>query len=632
MKWAVRKNHKCGKYLMQVSSAIIGGCFVAQAMAVPVPQKFLSQIDASKPITSATKQNQATYKVLQLQLNGLEGLLSKSIDGVGDAGALGQGFDTFRELNRGYCMTGQEREIPSRTLADISIDGTYTHERLVRDISRSASGSFSYSAFSASASSEFSRYTVEDDKSLVFIYKNRFFGPVRKFTNFSLDTAGAGQSPFISGDWTEFRKRCGDRFLEELQIGGGLYYSIKLVFNSLYDKQTIKRSGNASFGSFSASGSFKKTIETTRINGQIVIRAIQSGGDVTGLGRLMLDSNSGGADAVVSCNFNDMTACQKFIGNMITYAGATFPDQLAQTTNVPNVIGYGYLDYATLGAPDVLPPPAGLTNDFVNDPVWIKRRELAQEATELASQIDNAIALETLYGSKLDSSNKTIVSNIRVNKLEKNHEMLSVVGAGCWHYPASCLNSDTNMRLNLVPLSQVDQSWLEFPDYLSARYFSIDNVRAYYTSGNGDYCAAYDRSKLSWYNSQPKITVNLYPIGKYYNGLNFADREILRSNMDKVADCARPTDEIYRATAIENNGVRAHPYGCINTTKTLKFFGRTLTFSGPLSCANVLTSQGTKTINKNCSSGELGFPRLFGSKGWSKYAGSYDTSNTVRCL
>jgi len=426
MKWITDINFKYRTYLAWLPSIILGIC-AAQAMATTIPQTLLDQIDTS---TSLSKL-QSEKSTIETETNSV--------------GVLGQGFDTFRELNRAYYLTGQEKEVPSNILADISMDGTYTHERLVQDISRSTTGSFSYSSFSASASSEFSRHTVEDEKSLVFIYKNRFFQPSIKFTNFALNPAGTGQEPFIAGDWVEFRKRCGNRFLEELKIGGGLFYSIKLIFDSLEDKQTVKKSGNASFASFSASGSFEKTIDLTQVSGQIIIRAIQSGGDVTGLGRMMLDSNGGGSDAVVRCNFNDMSACQKFVGNMITYAGSGFPDQFTQPEQIPNVIGYSYLDYATLGAPDVLPPPAGLTNDFINDPVWVKRRALAQEVTELTSQIDRAIALETLYGTKLDPTNQTIVSNIRIEKLEKNYEMLKIAGASCWHYPATCIDTDTNV-------------------------------------------------------------------------------------------------------------------------------------------------------------------------------------------
>ncbi len=621
------------KYGMPLASLIMG-MFAVQAMAAPIPQKLLDQIDGSSPL-SEFKAKITSNRTDKSALG-----VDKSINREGKVGVLGQGFDTFRELQRGYCLTGQEKDIPSNTWADISIDGSYTHERLVRDISRSVNGNFSYASFSVGASSEFSRNTVENEKSLVFIYKNRFLQPVKKFTNFSLDFRGPGQEPFAVGDWEEFRKRCGDRFLEELQIGGGLYYSIKLVFSSLRDKQTVKQKVSGSFGSFSASGSFKKIIDLTRINGQIVIQAMQSGGDVTGLAQMMLDSN-GSADAVVRCNFNDMAACQQFISNMISYAGDTFPQQLRQPGQIPNVLNYGYLDYATLGVPDLLPPPAGLSNDFANDPVWKKRRELAEMVTKMTSEIDHAIALESLYGSKTDTTNQGIVSKIRTNKLEKNYEMVKVAGASCWHYPQTCINTDTNMRLNLIPVSQVDLSWLEYPNYLTERYFSFSGAaRAYYTSGNGDYCAVYDDLKLKYINGRASYKLDAYPKGKYYPVLSGSDRKILQNEMDNVADCVRPTEEIYRTTIIKPgsglySGVRLHPYGCKKTTITVRLpWGRRIiSRPGPLSCQSVLTNLGTKNINKNCSSGEIGLPTLRGTKGWlNRLIAIRDTSNTVRCL
>jgi len=188
------------------------------------------------------------------------------------------------------------------------------------------------------------------------------------------------------------------------------------------------------------------------------------------------------------------------------------------------------------------------------------------------------------------------------------------------------------MRLNLIPLSQTDLAWLEPPNYLKARYFSLGGVPAYYTSGNGDYCTTYNKAnlelkiKLIGTLTMPYPNINLYPIGKYYTVLNIVDQGILTNNMDEMLDCDRPTAEIYKATLVDESGVHVHPYGCISTTTTFKFFGQTFYFPGPLSCTGVITSQGIKDIQKVCSTHQIGFPEL-DSTGL-----IIDKSDVVRCL
>lgn len=440
-----------------------------------VDQNLLPIFDASTPYKNKSSSNVSTQAI------------------VGDGNVtLGEGYDTDRALVRGECLTGEESPILANSTAEIVMDGSYTHNELLKDLNISAGGGGTFAkVFNFGASAKYAKYTEEDDTSLVFLYKNRFFDGTIKYRNYQLTVTA--QNLLIQNDLQGFRERCGNRFLNQVNIGGGLFYSIKLIFNSSKEKMVVKRKANGSFLSFKASGSFKKTVEKENINGSIVIRAIQSGGNVSALGAIFAQ-NGGATDGVVKCNFGDMTACENFVASMNTYASISFPQQLDDSNNLPNVLDNTLLDYGVAGAPATFPPPTGLTNDVVNDPVWIMRRNLLAEGVRNAADIDSANVLASLYYTKADRTNYTIVNDIFRKKLEPNQEALAIIWRHCWNFPATCLAEEKKIRLNnIIPIAQADRVWLEYPEYFAPgsyifRIFAFTTYLTYKTNGNGDYC------------------------------------------------------------------------------------------------------------------------------------------------
>lgn len=340
-------------------------------------------------------------------------------------------------------------------------------------------------------SADFYQHTNEDNISLVYIYKRTFRDGAINFNNYQLNTSATNL--LLQNNLQRFRDQCGDRFLQSIDTGGGLYYSVKVIFRSASEKTRIKFKTSGSLLSFKAGGSFEKLITEEKINGSLIVRAIQSGGDVTQLSTIF-QSSPNSSEGIVSCNFGQLKACQSVLESIDTYASVTFPAQLKDPNVVPNIIKYHLNDYAVTGAPSSLPYPTGLTTDFINDPVWIKRSELFIESTKLSTQIDAAHALERLYFTRIDQIPHSTVKNIRLQKLSLNKSTIDSLVELCWNYPVDCVNQVTYQKSNpqfYSSLNNMDNAWLEYPEVLPFGRWSIRSgflTRTYMTRGNGEFC------------------------------------------------------------------------------------------------------------------------------------------------
>jgi hypothetical protein len=206
-----------------------------------------------------------------------------------DGVLLGQGWDIY--LNRkttSICVTGTPNPIGGSS-TEFKLKRIYDREQLFHSMEISASGKYSGGSFSASASASFSKTTTIDDSVLNILARIKadkggtFLGPdiqrdpktgaITDVNSVDLKTEDAGLP------WDQFLKKCGDKFVIAVRVGGELDAIFKLKTHNKDEQQSISATVSAGGFGGSGSGSFSETIKHKSENSQLDIDITQLGGN-----------------------------------------------------------------------------------------------------------------------------------------------------------------------------------------------------------------------------------------------------------------------------------------------------------------------------------------------------------------
>lgn len=140
-----------------------------------------------------------------------------------------------------------------------------------------------------------------------------------------------GNSLLTTSEKAERAEICGQRFVEELKIGGYLHVSVKVTFESQIDRNKIQESGV--FGGMDLRG-LRKTLDflPAEFEGRVkfTVRLMQMGGDPAKLQKLLSDLES---KELLSCVYPKIDACEEGLDHVYRYI--TNPAQLLSQFDRP---------------------------------------------------------------------------------------------------------------------------------------------------------------------------------------------------------------------------------------------------------------------------------------------------------
>lgn len=235
---------------------------------------------------------------------------------LGTSGDVGQGYDSVgRSIKPMYCIRPQEgsdwADVGSSS-ATLSMALESDRTKIARSIGVDIKASYSI----VSASTSFYRATETDDFSAAYVFggaisfKERQVGP-----DYMVNPLLAAVNP------VEWREYCGDSFVHGISRGASLYAAMKFHFKSRSEKQTFEAKMKVSSGLFSVSSALKTAQSISTQGVSVSVSAIQVGGDVTQLNRVL-----NGASAA-SCSMSDVKKCLDFMDSIEAYVSNDFPKQ-----------------------------------------------------------------------------------------------------------------------------------------------------------------------------------------------------------------------------------------------------------------------------------------------------------------
>lgn len=149
------------------------------------------------------------------------------------------------------------------------------------------------------------------------------YGPAGALTMDGLRVYGSVDAPN-----PRFGLICGNKFISSFKVGANLVFSLKLQFQSHYEKEAFGAKLGIGYGSFfSISTDIQNAAATTNIKGKVEIMAYQSGGNPAELAKI-LNSTCGSSYCAASCSMQNMNDCRGAINGLIKYASTNFPSQV----------------------------------------------------------------------------------------------------------------------------------------------------------------------------------------------------------------------------------------------------------------------------------------------------------------
>lgn len=368
------------------------------------------------------------------------------------AAVLGEGWSTDNEMPVGQCLSGAMDHVGTPS-GSVSLDTLYSYDDVMNQLNYKINGDFSFAGFSIGGSADYLHLLKDTSYTQTFIYrasinlKNRHFVP----TSDQSPLTWIGQQYAL--DPQAFRANCGDKFIAEQKIGGALYVAIKFLFHTVEEKSTFNSALHASFASLAnLSSNLSKVAESVKSLGNISVVAFQIGGNPLRLGQI-LGAPSGSEQApLLSCNLDNLSACQQAINQILTYASQptddNFPAQFMQD-DPQSPVGPGIIENILQNYSTVV--PIKIASSWVTTEITAARKRLSQvyeqtiqQADEVNALINENIPLSDEYATKLAALK---------NNVDENNSLLNDAGTACYEGDLSrCLPVDTEVEKKLSPI------------------------------------------------------------------------------------------------------------------------------------------------------------------------------------
>ena len=441
-------------------------CGLALPLAVYAAGPAMAPFDATIP-----------FEPIPTQGGAIQGFAALASDPVL---SIGRGFDSNREAIKTLCLQGTTY-YDGTSYGDLLFEHSLSNQQNENFTSVALGGGYKSSVFKINAETSFQRGSSVNTYSDVYLFRyviklnNQIFAPS------GLNSVGLTS---LNTSTTDFLKVCGDKYNDQREVGGALFYSVKLEFANETEKKAFNLDMAARggvVGRWNAHAEIKKTTDNLKLRGSVTIRAIQAGGDPRKLGSIM-GAPPGATEApVLTCSFSNLTACDAMMQVINNYAAdsvAGFPSQITAidpTSPVgSSILGNHLLGYDAAGVlltPDVLPLEVRQARDSL-------AQQLKQSVDDelRAVRVLNSFTID-LTQAKIDALTQTVID------LQINQNALRTSGQFCFDFWQQCL-----LEVASLYLRPIDRAVLEVPLPTSiVTGYSNYNGTVHYSNGVGQY-------------------------------------------------------------------------------------------------------------------------------------------------
>ncbi len=400
--------------------------------------------------------------------------------GKGEEAMIGMGFNPDTQNFVGRCLKGKIEE-SGQAVANVDFSQSISQSELANELGFGAGGKFRYGMAEVSASAKFFKQQQGSSFSISSVYTGAY-----KFKNLILNfddmnstnptnelvlarLSDVGQSVYNNDPrWLD---TCGSEYVEQIERGAKLFYSIRIDFSSTEEKQVFETafSYESSFASVqaylrSASRNFSK-------NTKVTIGALQIGGDVSKVTELFnAENDSQSAMGFVQCSFGDFSKCDKVMETAWNYATKEFKKQLdtdpkSNKNSGPAYLAYRTKKYSSAGIYSNLP-------SVVNLAIQKSRKQLEKY---FDNQIDYLGEIrQLLYGKTVILSPKQRKTVIELERISgANLGKLVYAARICYDQPVDCIETinaladkdDGIQTINESGLIIIPETFLQFCNF-----------------------------------------------------------------------------------------------------------------------------------------------------------------------
>lgn len=365
---------------------------------------------------------------------------------------LGTGYDSTNDAFRSQCIKGTVSFLPRSLsyifpLSDIPYGFNLSLLVSIELSNFQDQGNYAYDYFSVVAGRP---YAFSQGVVNKMTLGNQDFQPSYPPLN-DLGTASYATS------LDEFYRACGDQFISQREIGAGIVSSVQIHFAN-HDENSIFMS-QVKDGAAPLNDKFAKVISDTGIDGVVVVRPLQLGGDPKQL--LTLKNKLGQViQPVAICPFSDIRPCRDLITAWNDYLQSdSYSKQVDISSNIsdvanydgPSVRGVVFSNYYSVGP----------TLEHKIDPARILSERdysvLAQQIASLTADIDRVEILLGYFSGRLTQQQVTTLVKLHED-LIGNRSVLKSLGLGCYVAPATC-----GQNIQSATLLPIDRNLLELP-------------------------------------------------------------------------------------------------------------------------------------------------------------------------
>lgn len=390
--------------------------------------------------------------------------------GQGDEAMLGKGYNPDTQTFEGRCLKGKTEEY-GRPAANVDFTQSLSQSDLASELGFGAGGRFRYGIGTVSASAKFFRQQQGSSFSISAVYSGEY-----KFKNLVLnfeDTAPSqstnnaglvrarlsdvGRSVYSNDQkWLD---TCGTEYVEQIERGAKLFYSIRIDFSSTEEKQVFESAFSYDSSFASAQAYLRTASRNFSKNTKVTIGALQIGGDVSKVTELFnAESDNQSALGFVQCSFGDFSKCDKVMETAWNYATKEFKKQLdtapssAKPGTGPAYLAYRTKEYSAAGIYGNLP-------SIVNYAIQKSRKQLEKyfdKQIDYLGEIRHLLHGKTVLLSPRQRKDLTELENTASSNLEA----ITAVAKLCFDTPADCIEAVDSLGDQDDGIKPVDESKL----------------------------------------------------------------------------------------------------------------------------------------------------------------------------
>ena len=384
---------------------------------------------------------------------------------------LGQGYssDTGMPSSLSCYATGTITKSTDKS-TDINFGNSVSFKDIQNSLHIDVSAKEGYGPFSSSQSASYSKFIEDSSYSYAFNYYEKINLAEQSYTPSTIgeDALSEYGKKVYNNSKADFRVNCGDYVIQSIYETIALYATIKVSFNTHYEKQTFEAHASADFGNIvSASASIKKITTEYYLTGHVDIAAMQIGGDAQNLAQIF---NSKESEYYANrCSINSMDNCVKVADGILDYASNNLPKQTLEGEVIDyNLKPVNKLLYLDTG-------PTVLTDEVIKAQEYVNEEFFNQTAALISvnSVLDSPVAPYIEYYDDFKNSVNPLTANIALFNKQ--------IGGGmdCYNDPRDCPDIAKAISNSLKPVSI--STILEFT-----------SLKSYVSRGHATFCLSQD--------------------------------------------------------------------------------------------------------------------------------------------